>query len=101
MPFPPPADVPPGIKPLSPALVGGFLTIKPIGNPNEILLSHNNTLNLPFATTWRVLCLAKCKKTKTKTKTRLPDIENQLVVIKAGREMGQAKYRGWGLRSTS
>ena len=52
----------PGIKPMSPespALVGGFLTIKPTGNHNEILLSHKNTLNLPFATTWRVLCLMK------------------------------------------
>ena len=73
LPFPPPVDVPPGIKPLSPALVGGFLTIKPIGNPNEILLSHNNTLNLPFATTWRILCLAKCQNKQTnKQKNQVP-----------------------------
>ena len=35
--FPPPGDLPdPGIKPASPALVGGFLPLEPPGKPEEI-----------------------------------------------------------------
>ena len=34
LPFPPPGDLPdPGIKPASPALVGGFFTTAPPGKP--------------------------------------------------------------------
>ena len=36
LPFPSPADLPhPGIKPLSPALAGGFFTAEPPGKPIE------------------------------------------------------------------
>jgi len=34
LPFPPPGDLPnPGIKPVSPALAGGFFTTEPLGSP--------------------------------------------------------------------
>ena len=37
LPFPPPGDLPnPGIKPVSPALVGRFFTNEPPGKPNNI-----------------------------------------------------------------
>ena len=36
LPFPPPGDLPnPGVRPLSPALRGGFLTTGPPGKPNR------------------------------------------------------------------
>jgi len=35
LPFPPPGDLPdPGIKPMSPALAGGFFTTEPPGKPD-------------------------------------------------------------------
>ena len=41
LPFPSPGDLPdPGIKPLSPALAGGFFTTEPPGKPVGILHSR-------------------------------------------------------------
>ena len=41
LPFPPPGDLPdPGIKPLSPAPVGGFFTTEPPGNPHFIIVNR-------------------------------------------------------------
>ena len=43
----------PGIKPASPALVGRFFTTEPLEKPyNGILLSHNMSEIMPFATLW-------------------------------------------------
>ena len=40
MPFPFPRDLPdPGVKPVSPALAGGFFTAEPLGKPKSHL--HN------------------------------------------------------------
>ena len=37
LPFPSPGDLSePGIKPMSPALTGGFFTTEPLGNPQSI-----------------------------------------------------------------
>ena len=37
LPFPPSGDLSdPGIKPMSPALAGGFFTTEPVGKPNYI-----------------------------------------------------------------
>ena len=42
---PPPGNVPhPGIKPVSPALAGGFFTAEPPGKPNDVF----NTFNYPI-----------------------------------------------------
>ena len=39
LPFSSPADLPdPGIKPMSPALAGGFLTAEPPGKPMHVIL---------------------------------------------------------------
>ena len=36
LPFPPPGDLPdPEIKPVSPALAGGFFTTEPLGKPGK------------------------------------------------------------------
>ena len=44
LPFPPPGDLPnPGIKPVSPALAGGFFTTEP---PEKPLLSHFSHVQL-------------------------------------------------------
>ena len=40
LPFPTPGDLPdPGIKPMFPALVGGFFTTEPPGKPQQLLIS--------------------------------------------------------------
>ena len=43
LPFPPPEDLPnPGIKPMSPALAGGFFTTEPLGKHSNKYVSINN-----------------------------------------------------------
>ena len=40
LPFPTPGDLPdPGIKPMFPALAGGFFTTEPPGKPQQLLIS--------------------------------------------------------------
>ena len=52
LPFPPPGDLPdPGIKPESPALAAGFLTLEPPGKPT-INLQHWPILNWLFLWTY-------------------------------------------------
>ena len=56
LPFSPPGNLPnPGIKPMSPALAGGFFTTEPPGKPVSIY-THRDTVikneDLLFATTW-------------------------------------------------
>ena len=62
LPFSPPGNLPnPGIKPMSPALAGGFFTTEPPGKPVSTYI-HTDTMmeycsiikneNLLFATTW-------------------------------------------------
>ena len=47
--FPSPGDLPdPGIKPVSPALAGGFFTIEPPGNP--IIVLQNRNYYFPYFT---------------------------------------------------
>ena len=50
LPFPPPGDLPdPGIKPVSPALAGGFLTTEPLGDPTPSLFYMvNPCLSIPY-----------------------------------------------------
>ena len=43
LPFPSPGDLPdPGIKPMSPALAGGFFTTEPPGKPEEYSIVHTH-----------------------------------------------------------
>ena len=42
LPFPSPGDLPdPGIKPMSPALAGGFFTSEPPGKPSQLQVMTN------------------------------------------------------------
>ena len=41
----------PGIKPMSSALAGGFLTIEPPGNPCRLILKSSSLLNLIISST--------------------------------------------------
>ena len=42
--FPPPGDLPNlGIKPVSPALAGGFFTTEPLEKPSSIIITFINT----------------------------------------------------------
>jgi len=46
LPFPSPGDLPdPGIKPVSPALAGGFFTIEPPGKPLSGIFSSIQSLS--------------------------------------------------------
>ena len=47
LPFPPPGDLPhPGIKPVSPALAGGFFTAEPPRNPQVSQVDIYNALSV-------------------------------------------------------
>ena len=71
-PFPSPGDLPnPGIKPVSPALAGGFFTSVPLGKPRVIIALHQFLPSLDY------VCFFK-KEKKKNIHHCIPDAQHYL-----------------------
>ena len=104
LPFPPPGDLPnPGIKPVSAALAGGFLTTEPLGKPRCIMKIQKSHIPWESGHPRSARAVCRCPQVSASpqrmTPRRLPSHMALLILKLAATARGAGSTDLWVMRA--